>query len=399
MHLTDDERRIVDGAQGRTRRKAMEILAALGEIFGAERLVPIRSAQISGVSYANLGDAGLELIEDWAQDGRVACPATLNPAGMDLRAWGEMGIPPDFAERQLRIVAAYRRLGVDASCTCTPYLAGNRPGPGEHLAWAESSAATFANAVLGARTNREGGPSALAAALVGRTPEYGLHLDGPRAPQVVVRVETPLGSAADFGALGAALGRLAGTRVALLEGLASPAEEGLMALSAALPTFGGASIFHVAGATPEAERWPPPRDGFAVGPREMAAARESLDDGEREVDLVFVGCPHATPGTLRRAAELLAGRAVRRTFWAATSRAVREEAEREGVVAALERCGARVIADTCLVVAPLRGRFRSVLTDSAKGCWYARGPNAMRVRLAPLERCVEIAVGGEAEGR
>ncbi|NMC68480.1 MAG: DUF521 domain-containing protein, partial [Myxococcales bacterium] len=202
MRLTGEERGWLDGTRGPAVRRAMEILAALGGIYDAERLVPIRSAQLAGVSYANLGDAGLELLEEWARDGRVACPATLNPAGMDLRDWRAQGIPQEFAERQIRIVRAYEAMGVRVSCTCTPYLVGNRPAPGEHLAWSESSAVTFANAVLGARTNREGGPSALAAALVGRTPAYGLHLDEARRPQVRVRVEAPLDSAADWGALG-----------------------------------------------------------------------------------------------------------------------------------------------------------------------------------------------------
>ena len=402
MQLSDAERRMLDGAAGNAARKAMEILVALGEIFGAARLLPVRSAQISGVSYANLGDAGLELLEDWARDGRVACPSTLNPAGMDLQAWRAMGIPREFAERQLRIVRAYERMGVVPSCTCTPYFAGNRPAPGDHVAWSESSAVTFANAVLGARTNREGGPSALAAALCGRTPDYGLHQDGPRAPQVLVRVEAPLPSAAHWGALGAVLGRLAPGRVPLLElpggsagDAGGPPEEHLMALSAALPTFGGPSIFHVAGVTPEAGRYPRPADGTAVGPREIAEAFASLDDGA-EPELVFVGCPHASLPTLRRVAGLLRGRPVRRTLWVATSRAVREQAAREGLVASIEASGGLVVADTCFVVAPLAGRFRAAVTDSAKGCFYARGPNGMKIRLAPLEDCVEAAVGGES---
>jgi len=394
VRLDDDERRMLDGAAGHAARKSMEILVALGEIYDAVRLIPIRSAQIAGVSYANLGDAGLELLEEWARDGRVAVPATLNPAGMDLRAWREMGVPADFAERQLRVVAAYGRMGVTISCTCTPYLAGHRPGPGEHLAWSESSAVTFANSALGARTNREGGPSALAAALCGRTPEYGLHLDGPRAPEVTVRVETPLASAADWGALGAAIGRLAPARVPWIEPAAAPAEEQLMALSAALPTFGGTPLFHVAGVTPEAERFARPVDGVAVGRRELEQAYAALDDGAREVDLVFLGCPHASLRTVRRVAERLRGRRVRVALWVAVARAVREQAEREGLVEAIGAAGGLVVADTCFVVAPLRGRFRSAVTDSAKGCYYARGPNAMQVRLASLEQCVDVALGG-----
>ncbi len=392
MKLGDAERRMLDGAEGNARRKAMEILAALGEMYGAEETVPVRSAQIAGVSYANLGDAGLELIEEWAADGRVACLATLNPAGMDLRDWRAHGIPEEFAERQARIVAAYERMGVVASCTCTPYLAGNLPAPGEHVAWSESSAVTFANAVLGARTKREGGPSALAAALTGVTPMYGLHLDGPRAPTVTIRVETPIASTAEFGALGAAVAAAAPGRVPLIEGLRDLRVEGLKALAAALPTFGGPPIFHVAGRTPEADRYPRPAGGVAIGRREIDEAAAALDDGAGEVDLVCIGCPHATLDEIRRVAALLGGRRVAAALWIATSRPVRETAARAGLVEAIERSGGTVVADTCFVVAPLEGRFRSVVTDSAKGCWYARGPNRMLVHLRDVEGCVEAAI-------
>lgn len=399
MRLTGEERGWLDGTRGPAVRRAMEILAALGGIYDAERLVPIRSAQLAGVSYANLGDAGLELLEEWAKHGRVACPATLNPAGMDLRDWRAQGIPQEFAERQIRIVRAYEAMGVRVSCTCTPYLVGNRPAPGEHLAWSESSAVTFANAVLGARTNREGGPSALAAALVGRTPAYGLHLDEARRPQVRVRVEAPLDSAADWGALGAAIGTRAPGRVPWLEGPPPPEEESLMALAAALPTFGGPPLFHLAGSTPEADRWPPPADGFVVGRREIEEAYARLDDGAEGIDLVYLGCPHATPETLRHVARRLAGRRVRVPLWIAAAREVLERAEADGTAAAIRAAGGTPVADTCFVVAPLRGRFRRVVTDSAKGCFYARGANAMQVRLAPLEACLDAAVHGRAPER
>ncbi|HOU90911.1 MAG TPA: aconitase X, partial [Polyangiaceae bacterium] len=154
MRLTDEERALLDGAAGYAARKATEILVALGEIYGAEDLVTVRSVQVSGVSYHNLGEAGLEWLESMAVDGRVRALTTLNPAGMDLMDWREQGIEPEFAERQLRLVAAYERMGIAPTCTCTPYLVGNLPGPGEHVAWAESSAVAFANSVLGARTNR-----------------------------------------------------------------------------------------------------------------------------------------------------------------------------------------------------------------------------------------------------
>src|SRR5664279_2828535 len=119
MYLSREEEDIYRGDKGETLRRMMEILVALGEIYGAERLVPIRSAQIAGVSYKNIGEAGLEWISDL--HGRVVVPSILNPAGMDLCRWAEMGISEEFASRQKAAIEAYRKLGVTIDCTCTPY--------------------------------------------------------------------------------------------------------------------------------------------------------------------------------------------------------------------------------------------------------------------------------------
>ena len=191
MELREQEKAILDGQEGRAAKKAMEILVALGEIYGARRLVEVTSVQIAGVSYDNLGDAGLAFLQEMAVDGRVRVHATLNPAGMDLVDWRELGISEGFAEKQKQVVETFARMGVVTSCTCTPYFVGNEPGPGDTIAWSESSAVCYANSVLGARTNREGGPSALAAALTGKTAEYGFHLDEKRQPTVSVRFAHP----------------------------------------------------------------------------------------------------------------------------------------------------------------------------------------------------------------
>ncbi|MBU4246298.1 MAG: aconitase X catalytic domain-containing protein, partial [Nanoarchaeota archaeon] len=177
MQLTKEETEMLAGKHGRAAQKSMEILVALGEIFGAKRLVPITSVQVAGVSYHNLGDAGLEYLSELAKDGKVRVKTTLNPAGMDLIDWKKLGITKEFAQKQLKVIDSFKKLGIEITMTCTPYLAGNTPKTGEHIAWSESSAVCFANSVLGAKTNREGGPSALASAIVGKTAEYGLHLD------------------------------------------------------------------------------------------------------------------------------------------------------------------------------------------------------------------------------
>ncbi|HDD42819.1 MAG TPA: DUF521 domain-containing protein, partial [Nitrososphaeria archaeon] len=134
MHLTREEEEMLAGEYGHAAQKAMEILLALGKIYDADRMIEIKSAQISGVSYRNIGEEGLEFLLELAEDGRVRVPTTLNPCGMDLERWREMGIPEDFAENQLRVIDAYRRLGIEVTLTCTPYLAGNEPGFGDHIA-------------------------------------------------------------------------------------------------------------------------------------------------------------------------------------------------------------------------------------------------------------------------
>ena len=207
MQLTPHEQAFLNGDHGPAAQKAMQILAALGRIYGAERMIPIHSVQISGVSYANLDEAGLDwLAEMAAGGGRVQVFTTLNPAGMDIENYQNLGISEEFAVNQRRVLEAFEAMGVVTTCSCTPYLFGNLPRFGEHIAWAESSAVCYANSVLGARTNREGGPSALAAALTGVTPAYGYHLDENRQPTVHVRVDADIQSNPDFGALGKAIG-------------------------------------------------------------------------------------------------------------------------------------------------------------------------------------------------
>jgi predicted aconitase len=388
MRLTEQERALLAGEQGRAARKAMEILVALGNIYGARRLIGVTSVQIAGVSYDNLGDAGLAFLQEMAQDGRVRVHTTLNPAGMDLEDWREFGIDEAFAAKQKRVVETFARMGVVTSCTCTPYLVGNVPGPGAPIAWSESSAVCYANSVLGARSNREGGPSALAAALTGKTAEYGFHLDETRRPVVTVDVSAALDGIADFGALGKVVGERVGNRVPYIRGIREATTDQLKSLCASLATYGGTALFHVPGLTPGEAEEPGERMSVCKGDLEQAK-RELIDD--EDADFVAIGCPHCSLDELRRIEELLKGRRVSRETWIAVARGVKEEAEREGVVGRIRESGAKIAADTCFVVAPIRGRFRCMATNSAKAVFYGRAKNRFRTVFAPLDRLIEIA--------
>jgi len=405
MNLSTEEREMLDGSQGRAVQKAMQILVALGTIYDAPRMVSVASVQIAGVSYDNLGEAGLQFLDEMAAGGgKAQVLATLNPAGMDVENWRALGIPADFAEKQMRVLAAFQRMGVVTSCTCTPYLAGNVPHFSQHLAWSESSAVCYANAVLGARTNREGGPSALAAALTGRTAYYGYHLEENRQPDLTVEVQARLLETSDFGALGKLIGEKlesdgAAHRLPYLRGVSAAAEgslslEKLKSFCASLATYGGAAMFHMEDITPEAFRYAPPAETLVVSQADLDRAGQELSDATSEqADFFSLGCPHLSIRELARLAELLQGKQVRGEFWLTTSRSVKQVADRMGYTRVIEASGAKIAADTCCVVAPIKGRFRILVTDSAKACYYAYSKNKFKTVLLPFDEVVRRALG------
>ena len=398
LELSAKEQAMLAGDLGPGVRKAIEIVVALGRIFGARRLVSVGSVQVAGVSYHNLGEAGLEFLREWAdQDARVRVPTTLNPAGMDLRAWRELGFSESFAESQFAVIKAFQRLGVRTTCTCTPYLVGNVPRPGEHVAWAESSAVSYANSVLGARTNREGGPSALAAAVTGRTAAYGLHLDESRRAALRVDVRCPVRTLSDFGALGYLVGKVARNRVPYFVGLgAGLPRPYLKALGAAMAASGAVALYHVEGVTPEAAgALPLHRELPRIAVDDLSDAHDALNSPMNEVDFVSLGCPHSTLGDIERVTQLLEGKRVKATLWITTSRHVRERARRMGWVSQIEKAGAKVFADTCLVVAPIEKLgFRSMATNSAKAAFYGPSHAKLERRFGTMEQCIEAALSG-----
>jgi len=390
LFLSGEEEKMLAGEDGHATRKAMQILVALGEIYGAEKLVKVSSVQVSGVSYKNLGDAGLEFLDELAADGRARVRTTLNPAGMSLTDWKSQGIPPSFAEKQLRVIDAYRRLGVEISCTCTPYLAGNEPEFGQHIAWGESSAVAYSNSVIGARTNREGGPSALAASLTGRTPLYGLHLEENRAPTLTVDVGTALGTPEDFTAMGYAVGKTATDGIPLFRGIRRAGLEDLKTLSAALASAGGVAMFHIDGLTPESKTKPVSLELVEFTSKDLEEARASLDD-DGTPDFVSVGCPHCSLTELATLARLLRGVEVKKEFWICSSREVKRQSDEAGYSRWIEESGAKFALDTCMVVAPVEELgHRVVATNSAKACHYLRNAG-LRVRFMSLEDCVAEA--------
>jgi len=392
LELTKEDKEMLDGKQGKATRKAMEIITTLGEIYGAERLIPVSSVQIAGVSYHNLGEAGLEFLSEMAIDGRTRVLTTLNPAGMDLSEWKKHGISEDFAKNQQRVIDAFEKMGVITTCTCTPYLIGNLPHYGEHIAWAESSAVCFSNSVIGALTNREGGPSALASALTGRTAEYGLHLQENRMAQVKYEVKTDLKDTDDFGLLGHVIGTRTGKTIPYITGIKYATTEQLKSFSASVATYGGVAIFHMEGITPNRTKIPEKIE--VITRDDLSGALTELDDEGANIDFISVGCPHASIKEIATIAEMLDGKKVSdgKTVWITTAKPTKDLAIKMGFYDKIERSGAFLVADACCAVAPLEGRFTGLMTDSAKACFYARGKNKFKTEIRSVEECIKEAV-------
>ncbi|MBQ1179843.1 MAG: aconitase X catalytic domain-containing protein [Methanocorpusculum sp.] len=393
MQLDRYDQALLDGEYGETKQKMMEILVSLGKIYDAERLIEVKNVQVSGASFKTIGDAGLEWLNSLS--GKAVVPSFLNPIGMPREGWESLGISQEFGKKQLEVNAAYTRLGIRPSCTCTPYYF-TLVERGDHLAWSESSAVVYANSVLGARTNREGGPSALASALTGKTPEYGLHIVKNRLPEIEFRLADPevakTWTQAEYGALGIIAGAISGNKIPLFRGI-RPKADMLKSMGAAMAASGAVALFHVEDITPEA-RFPFFKKHFEEDEREVITIEtEEIKElfSELEPEAVAVGCPHLSREELAELADLLEGRTVKMPFY------VFAAAEMKGscadAVFRIQKSGARVIPNTCMIVSPLFEKRGCVMTNSGKAFTYLPGMCDTVPRLGSLEDCVRVACG------
>jgi predicted aconitase len=346
-----------------------------------------------------------------ALGGQVVVPTTLNVMSMDRQRWRELGQDHDFASRARRLGEAYLKMGATPTFTCAPYQTTQAPKFGDQIAWSESNAVAFANSIIGARSNRYGDYLDICCALTGRAPAAGLHLDEPRLATVVVELEqlpSTLPERDDFyPVLGYLLGTLVQDGVPAVVGLdAKPSEDQLKALCAAAASSGALAMLHLVGITPEAETL---RD--ALGDREpertlrvslgdLRDARAKLSTScATDVDVVAFGSPHCSLSECRQLAALMAGRRAASgvDVYVTTSRAVRDILARTHDLDALERFGASVVADTCVLVAPLvRRDAKLLMTNSAKYAHYSPGLLGVDVIFGSTEDCVESAIQGRA---
>lgn len=414
MNLSRRDQEMLDGRHGEAKRRAMEGLVTLGRAYGASDMVDIGYAHIHAGMAMYRDD--VELMEELADLGAtVAVSSSANIANADLVNWRQTGAPESLARLQQRAAGAHKRMGSACAFTCTPYWAGHWPTWNTHMVSIESTVTIFCNSVLGARSNRDGF-FAVYAAMVGRYPRFGYHLDEQRLGTHLVRVEITPENISDFSALGFHVGCHVGGGVAVFEGFARrPTLDELDALGAALGTSGGVSMFIVPGMTAPyaavADAFPRGRPGDAIV-ADQAGIRETyahFTDSTDEFDLVHVGCPHASFEEMKDYARLLDGKRIADgvELWITTSRSVRNMAAEAGLISVLERAGAKIISDTCPMSChfartaspdPALGvkppTLRGIVVDSAKQAKYVRDMVRCPTLLTSTEKAIETALTG-----
>jgi predicted aconitase len=372
MYLTGLEERMLRGDCGEAVARAMKVIVKVGEALGAERLIEVTHAHISGISYFNIGDPGLEFIEDLAKLGaRFSVFTTANPYAVLVDYLGR-SLAPEVVEKQLRIVSALRAMGSKAF-TCTPYYV-RAPKPGEHLAWAESSAVLYANSVVGAMTNREPGVLSLLAGIAGRTYLGEAHRGLPEEVGYVIEVERP-GDPSEAGVYGLIAGRVASDGVALVRGLEGTPEPYVKEFLAAYATYSPTHIVVLEGITPGFRRVSSARaERIQIGRPELEKFYGSLDSCENP--LYLIGCPHLSLEELEQVISAVSN-VTKGEFWVTVGDPAPQVGE--------PRRGVKVIKGGCAVTTKLSALgVDCVITDSAKALTYI--PKLAGVRAYLMRR-------------
>lgn len=408
MNLTVEDRAILSGDQGSAARWGLEHQVKVGEFFGADRLVPIRSAHIMCDAEAT-GRAGVELLERWADSGAtVAVPTTIDPRSSDFFHSPRLGQDVEIVQFEHRILAALSTLGAMPSNTCNNYQVVDPPTYGEHLGWGDTGTVIYANSVAGARTNFEGGPAGLAAALCGRVANYGFHTDACRRGTARVVLDYTPQDSSEWGALGCIVGRAFPSywEVPVFVGVDDhPAPDDLKQLGSSLASYGSQAMFHVVGITPEARS---ESEAFAgkKAQRELRVTREDIDGvfaefspEKAQPDLVVIGTPQLSLFEVKQLRDALAGRQATTPFFATMGPQVKMAADEFGYSKDLVEARVSLLTGVCFYLMTARdlarkNNFRTIVTNSAKLANIIAGYGYNPV-FRRLTDCIDAAVAGQ----
>jgi len=413
MRLSEYEQAMLAGEFGDPRSKALAQQIEIGRFFDAEDFVEVAQAHIMADT-ESLGEAGVRFLERLASgpilETQVCIPTITDPRGADFQAYRRINQDSEHVDLERRTVEAFRALGILMTDTCINYQTVMAPVRGEHLAMGDTGVVIYSNSVLGARTNYEGGPSALAAALTGRTARYGFHLDRYRLGSSRFIVTHQPVDWSEWGILGGIVGRAMGSYfdVPVIEGLDGlrPTSDDLKHFGAAMASFGSTALFHIPGVTPEAPDLQtvfdgPPPEPVVIGTAEMDEFRKSFGAADDKLDVVVFAAPQLSLMELQRLAALLKGKQVNDgvTVLAATNPENKHAADRMGLTKTIEDSGAIVLEGVCFYQMHARelgeaNGWTRLMTNSAKLSNIIGGYGYEPV-LSDMGRCIDSAIAGK----
>lgn len=394
---------MLNGEEGEAVSQAMKILVKLGELYDAECMVEIQRAHVVTI-YPQTGSLFIELLKKWAQlGGAYRVPTTIDPAGDALlEPFIHYELPHSIKENIIHFYEITKKLNIIPLPSCTPYLQGFSPIFSEHIAWTESSAVIFANSVIGARTNRLSTPIESAAAITGRIPKFGFHLDEERVGDILVKVQLNKIEDLDYSTIGYIVGVLSPGKVPVFTNMNKVTTYQLKNMGASMATVGGIGMYHVIGKTPEAKTMKEafkntcPEDKIEITQVELNKAEMEIGTIRKDkADMVFIGCPHLSLEEIKFIANLLQGKKIRKDvkFIIATSPCVKEVARRMGYLEVIEHAGAEV-TNSCIAFLPLKEMgFDIVMTNSAKMCHIVVSPpSSVEAIYSNIEKCIASSI-------
>ena len=410
MELNAEEQGILAGARGEAARRALQYQIEVGRFWGAKRLVPVTNVHMMG-DIEVMGDAGLEFLRNEVKDAaRCAVPATTNARCVDFAHCDRLGQDPGEVAKERELIQCLRRMDVVTTDTCINYQTVYQPHLGEHVAWGDTGTVIYANSVFGARSNFESGPAALAAAITGRTPEYGFHLDEHRLGSFTVQLGAKLDDLADWGAVGKIVGEAHQDyfAVPVFHGCRrTPTADELKHLGAALASYGSMGMFHFVGVTPEAPSVEvalghrEPGERLAISDSDISSIYRSYNLGDGDARLVVFSGPQQSLFEMKQLAGRFQDRSVKAgsSCFVTTNGAVLAQSRALGYAKTLEDAGVTILEGVCFYIlqnlSPMRqaNRWTNMVSNSAK-IVNIIGAHRFNTILRRTADCVEIACTG-----
>jgi predicted aconitase len=382
MDLTREEEKAIAGEYGEANSIAYRILVAIGEATNAQYLIPIEWAHVSGVNYNTIGDSGLDFLKKISKDGKVKIKTSLNPMGFDRKNIPDLS--DDFIDKQFEITKMYEKMGITPTFSCIPYEILPIPSTGTHVSFAESSAAVLANSYLKIVTNKESALSALASAIVGKTPFSDLRNEENRNPNIEIVNESKIKSELDFGLLGYFIGK---TMKKSCTGLCNIPKNtdfwGIKSLSAGIGTSGSCGMFQIKDSSKNNEK-------ICYGDKEMEKTKDELNTSE-DGQIITFGSPQLGMEEICKIATLMQGRKFTKPCKIFCPRPIFNKSEELGISSVLQKSGVEFVCDACTCLTPLikKENYDSIITNSVKAAYYMKTSNKISVALKDVKTIVK----------